>query len=52
MEARILYKIPIAYTEGLWTYIYYSYSVIAKKAVAFIKYGKEDPKNFFLYISL
>jgi len=31
--------------EGLWTYIYYSYSVVEKKATAFIKYGLTDPVN-------
>ncbi|CAD8140693.1 unnamed protein product [Paramecium octaurelia] len=31
--------------EGVWTYIYYSYSAEKKKAVAFIKYGSEDFKS-------
>jgi hypothetical protein len=25
--------------EGVWTYIYYSYSVALKRAVGFVKYG-------------
>ncbi|CAD8155329.1 unnamed protein product [Paramecium pentaurelia] len=28
--------------DGIWTYIYYSYSVEKKKAVAFIKFGSGD----------
>jgi hypothetical protein len=28
--------------EGLWTYLYYSYSVNVKRCVGFIKYGTAD----------
>ena len=28
--------------EGIWTYIYYSYSVEAKKAVGFLKFGNKE----------
>ena len=28
--------------EGLWTYVYYSYSEQAKKAIGLIKYGKGE----------
>lgn len=28
--------------EGLWTFVYYSYSADENKAVAFIKYGDGD----------
>ena len=31
--------------EGVWTYVYYSYSADANKAVAFIKYGNDDIKT-------
>jgi len=32
--------------DGLWTYIYYSYSAENKKAVAFILFGDDDtPKK-------
>lgn len=31
--------------DGVWTYIYYSYSVEKKKAVAFIKFGNDDLKK-------
>jgi hypothetical protein len=27
--------------EGLWTYIYYSYSAEANKAIGFIKFGED-----------
>jgi hypothetical protein len=29
--------------EGLWTYVYYSYSLDDRKAVAFIKFGALKP---------
>lgn len=28
--------------DGVWTYIYYSYSAEKKKAVAYIKFGDSD----------
>jgi len=31
--------------DGVWTYIYYSYSVEQKKAVGFIKFGEDDVKK-------
>lgn len=31
--------------DGLWTYVYYSYSVEKKKAVAYIKFGEDDVKK-------
>jgi hypothetical protein len=29
--------------EGLWTYVYYSFSVEENQAVGFIKYGDAEP---------
>jgi hypothetical protein len=31
--------------EGVWTYVYYSYSVDAKRAVGFVKYANQSPKR-------
>ena len=31
--------------EGVWTYIYYSYSVPLKRAVGFVKYATDEPKR-------
>jgi hypothetical protein len=31
--------------EGVWTYVYYSYSVTLKRAVAFIKYATDEAKR-------
>lgn len=31
--------------DGVWTYIYYSYSSEKKKAVAYIKFGENDFKK-------
>ena len=28
--------------EGVWTYLYYSYSVKAKSSIGFIKYGNQE----------
>jgi hypothetical protein len=31
--------------EGVWTYIYYSYSVALGRAVGFTKYGTDTPNR-------
>lgn len=31
--------------EGLWTFIYYTYDIDTRKAVAFVKYGSEEAKK-------
>ena len=46
MEALMfVYDIFAGDIEGSWTYVYSSYSFIAKKAVESIKYAKEDFKS-------
>lgn len=43
-NANIHKRIPFGDIEGVWTYIYYSYSAKHKKATAFIKFGNEEVK--------
>ena len=37
----MLFKIPQADIEGMWTYIYYLHCEAKFRAVGFIKYGNE-----------
>jgi hypothetical protein len=36
---NVVHNVPYGDIEGLWTYIYYSHSVVFKKSVGFVKYG-------------
>lgn len=37
--------------EGVWTYVYYSYSAAEKKAVGFAKYNNLEPRSVLHTVS-
>lgn len=41
-QNNVIQNVNYADIEGVWTYIYYSYSIALKRAVAFVKYGLDS----------
>jgi len=39
----VITNVNYADIEGVWTYVYYSHSIAAKRVVAFVKYADEQP---------
>jgi len=44
-EVNAIQNVNYGDIEGVWTYIYYSYSVTAKRAVAFVRYTDDAPQR-------